>query len=181
MNKHVNETVSLAHTAVSLHPTHSHHVPGGGGVGCGGRGGILDQLQFKVRRGVVWTPHSSNTWVGHSGMFEHKILLAGICFCIADSLSHTTCVETDNLLLHTRYKVIDIPLTEFNQFYTHTRPVTLFTKYWAIVIVTALSYYRPSLYVWIRNISVFSFYSIEVTLSWDSFAGTQRFRDFKAS
>ena len=32
---------------------------------------------------------------GHSRNFEHKILTAKASYCITDSLSHTTCVETN--------------------------------------------------------------------------------------
>ena len=45
--------------------------------------------------GVLWTPHSSNTWVGSLKEFCTKNSRNLTCPCIADSPSHTMWVETN--------------------------------------------------------------------------------------
>ena len=74
---------------------------GVGGVGERGDSGptqpksqVLTKFSF-LGRGILWTPHSSNTWVGHTRNFKHTILIAQARSCITDSLSHTTCVQTN--------------------------------------------------------------------------------------
>ena len=70
-------------------------------------GGTLDQVKSQVpsphqifisegrrRGGVLWTPHSSNTWVGVPKEFCTKNFYSLACSCIADSRSHTMCGET---------------------------------------------------------------------------------------
>ena len=64
-------------------------------------GGYSWPIQIQSGGGVFWTPHSSNTWMGALKEFCTKNSGSLSFSCIADSLSHTVSVETnDSVLIH---------------------------------------------------------------------------------
>ena len=74
-------------------------------------------------------PHSSNTWVGALKEFCTKNFTSLVCSCIAGSVSHTMCVETNKGQCHFKPKEA-IHTSIFFLYWPH---VDLFRTIWEFV------------------------------------------------